>query len=503
LSTSGQLAQLPRETIEPAPQASESADKASEAAKAVARARAAAAARLRDVARAAAQQSAAPVEAPVRIAPKRRAKPDLQEQPSVAGEVEVLRKEVPPLLPGQVVVSPDADLPLTPLSAEALQGPSTRQRTSPVLVGPGAAGAPWARDPAVPLVVKDRERSVPPQGATQLLPINRQAPVPEAVPTVPSQPLLPSQPSAPTQSQPPLRSQPQSFAPAQSQPPLRSQPQSFAQSQSQPPLPSLLPSGRSQKTVPGVVDSAQSPTLKSDRITIRNTVDPEKDRRTELVEVIPIKPPEEPVRTPLRALALFGALATASLLAAVLVPRLSHPPVPVTSPGAGTQDVALLLGRIDRSIDVEDWHAALVVIGEAIQHNPQSSALLDRKRRVEAELRNQLRYESFRGAVERHNDEAALALFAEIPGESLYKQRASSTAERIRETYISGKLMDARAARRIGACREVRRLLQAVLAIDGANEEARAMEGRCERRLPKEERETDSNGLRNPFPPVH
>ncbi len=469
-------------------------DRASEAAKAVARARAAAAARLRDAARAGAQKSpvAVPVEKSGAAGQKRRAKPDLQEQPPVAGEVEVARRAPPSLHPGQVVVSPEAVVPLTPLHAEMLTPPVTRSRPSP---SPPDAVTPLARDPTTPLPIAEHERSAPPQGPTQPLSIDHRGPSGFPIDRPPQPPgggvAFSESPTA------------ENGGVSASAPRMVSRPvQSL--------FTVVAPAGSAGSPVPGVVPSQSH----SDRITVKSAYDPEKERKTELVEVLPPRPEEEPARPPVRALWLVSALAGASLLSAVLVPQFWHrrsPPAVVT-PDA--EDPALLLGRIDRAMDVEDWPAATRLINDGLKALPQSSGLLDRSRRAEAEQRNQLRYDAFRGAAQRHNDETALALFAEIPGESLYKGKASVQAQHVRDALISGKLADARAARRMGMCKEVRRLAQAILAIDHGNDvalracctsatadEVRSLEARCtsERRGPQRE-ERNEHGLRNPFP---
>ena len=109
------------------------------------------------------------------------------------------------------------------------------------------------------------------------------------------------------------------------------------------------------------------------------------------------------------------------------------------------------------------------------------------RRRAEAELENQVRYESFRAALLRRQYEAAMALFGEIPETSVYKDKARVQAEAVRTEYINAKLTEARAARRLKLCPEVRRLAQAILALDKDQAEAQSLEEQCmeEQRRPK------------------
>ncbi|MCS6912401.1 MAG: protein kinase [Myxococcales bacterium] len=204
-------------------------------------------------------------------------------------------------------------------------------------------------------------------------------------------------------------------------------------------------------------------------------------KRTAQVEAVaPVRPPQ--------SRGLVWSLILGIPLAAVvgmLVPQWllgSSSGVPKAASVPSPADAQRLLGEIDRALDVQDWRTAVLRADQVLRTYPGHTSAQDKRHRAERELQNQLRFDSFRAALERRNTEAALALFAEIPEDSVYKQRARSDVQALRAEYVQSKLAEAEAARRLGLCSEVQRLTQAVLAMEPANEEAMALESRCESR---------------------
>jgi serine/threonine-protein kinase len=201
-------------------------------------------------------------------------------------------------------------------------------------------------------------------------------------------------------------------------------------------------------------------------------------KETEEVEAT-LRPRPSGLRT-LRGVALVSlTLVLLTLVVARLLPSQHAQEKPPVSAAPPQENIGLLLGEVDRALDVQDWRTAVLRADHALRAHPGHLAAQEKRRRAEAEMENQFRYESFRGAVERKNNEAAMALYAEIPDSSVYKEKAREQAQRVRGEYIAAKLVEARAARRLGLCAEVKRLAQAVLSLDSTQEEALALESKC------------------------
>lgn len=203
-------------------------------------------------------------------------------------------------------------------------------------------------------------------------------------------------------------------------------------------------------------------------------------RETEEVEAV-LRPRPSGLRM-LRGVALVSlTLVLLTLVVARLLPSRSTPersPVSAVTPPP-QESIGQMLGEVDRALDVQDWRTAVLRADHALRVHPGHLPAQEKRRRAEMEMENQFRYESFRGAVERKNNEAAMALYAEIPDTSVYKEKAREQAQRVRGEYIAAKLTEARAARRLGLCAEVKRLAQAVLSLDSTQEEALSLESKC------------------------
>lgn len=315
-----------------------------------------------------------------------------------------------------------------PIAPSPSQGNSARRRAPPNLVElPPAAGE-----------VVAAPREVPTLQAPQII-VNlpeadhAEAPRPSAPPPVPAGATAPRLPVPPSQSSPPGASR----------------------------------AGGATVTTQPMRGVADGPRGRADDV-----------KQTEEVELVAM-PTAPRGRAP--TVVIIAGLALAAVAGLALPRLLAPPPPPVAVPAPPPpDDSARLLGEIDRSLDVQDWRTAVLRADQVLRTYPGNATAQDKRRRAEAELQNQFRFDSFRAAVERRNNEAALALFAEIPEDSFYKQRARAEAQALRGDYVQGKLNEARAARRLGVCAEVLRLTQAVLALEPGNEEAQALEGKCE-----------------------
>lgn len=240
------------------------------------------------------------------------------------------------------------------------------------------------------------------------------------------------------------------------------------------------------------------------RLAPRRAADPEARKKTELVDTKLLGVPGRRYY-PVHILLGVAACVACALLLRYLGPA-SRRPTPARM-AAGDA-----LGAIERAIDMEDWQRAVQLSAEALKKQPQDPVLLQKHRLAETELGNRSRYEGYRAAVQRHDDEAALALFKEFGEGSAYQERVRREAQHLREAYIGTHLAAARSARRSGQCREAQRQAQAVLAVDPAHEEAQALLARCtaEPKATAEKRAGRSNkadkgddsrrgALRNPF----
>ncbi len=181
------------------------------------------------------------------------------------------------------------------------------------------------------------------------------------------------------------------------------------------------------------------PRLKSTPPEGDRSPDPERHRSTELIETIP-NGPDVPSRPGRPALLLVLSLSFTGLLLVCVIKY--RPNVAATPPSSA---------RIRQMVSAT-------------------------KR---AELRDRARYDSFRTAVGRSNYEAAFALFAELPTDSIYYGKAHDEAQRARDLYLFAKLSEARTARRLGMCQQVSRLVTTILAIDATDEEARILDAKC------------------------
>jgi hypothetical protein len=216
---------------------------------------------------------------------------------------------------------------------------------------------------------------------------------------------------------------------------------------------------------------------------------PENNRTTRKVEPIPLHAP--PSRWYQRILLLLviavggalvghlGSQLTSRLLSdrTVAQPALPHGGVSAALSEAATVSDRLL--EIDQHMGNRDFGTALLLCDEALAFFPGDSQLQGRRQHAEDELHNRFRYQMFEQAAARRNYAAALALFNEIPADSLYKFRATQELPSVRSHLVGERLTAAQTAVKLGQCNEARVYAEGVLALDSSSSSARAVLAQC------------------------
>lgn len=181
------------------------------------------------------------------------------------------------------------------------------------------------------------------------------------------------------------------------------------------------------------------------------------------------------------ALAGLGALCYVGLRA--LPPAAPPPPAHPDPALVRTQILGQKLTEIDQALHAQDWRAAMLRADEGLAIQAGQAEILARRRHAESELANQMRFESFRGAIGRQNAEAAMALFAEITEDSAYRAPAREMLRDVQAQYVAAKLQQAQRARRLGLCAEVHRLAGMILTLSpgpgAVHDEAAALDANC------------------------
>lgn len=219
---------------------------------------------------------------------------------------------------------------------------------------------------------------------------------------------------------------------------------------------------------------------------------PEKVRATTKVEPVPLRGMQSWTSRPvmLVAVAVAGAV-LGHLLSQIAAHWLADRP---TTPSAlrplaahGERGAPLSVAssaadrmmEIERALDSRDFTLALLLTEEALLAFPGDTQFLAKRQRAEDELHNRFRYQTFQGAVSRQNYAAAMALFNEIPADSVMKFKATQDLRPVRDQYITEQLAAAQAAAKLGQCTEARTYAQAVLNLDSGNQDALTLSNQC------------------------
>lgn len=150
-------------------------------------------------------------------------------------------------------------------------------------------------------------------------------------------------------------------------------------------------------------------------------------------------------------------------------------------PAADTETrVARLLLAADEAIKSEHWEEAIQRCDEALQLDLKQEVARDKRRRAEAERRNFADYQSFVRAAERDNLDAAVAAYARLTDDSIYRDKGAEQFTRVGRSYQRLHLEGARRAKAAGRCNEAAGQAQAVLSIDDGNSEAQEIVRTCE-----------------------
>ncbi|HVT07906.1 MAG TPA: FHA domain-containing protein [Polyangia bacterium] len=172
------------------------------------------------------------------------------------------------------------------------------------------------------------------------------------------------------------------------------------------------------------------------------------------VAAAPAAPPPEPAEAP------------------VAQPPVTPPPAPARPAPSVPATPAALLASAKEKIAAEDWEAAetaLVKIDAAAADaatRREAAALI---RKVETERQGAALFARFDAAANEKDYAAAVAGYAEIPADSLYKKRARPRYEEARALLIAQHMTAAEAARAEGRCADVRVEAAQVLRLDPKN----------------------------------
>lgn len=219
---------------------------------------------------------------------------------------------------------------------------------------------------------------------------------------------------------------------------------------------------------------------------------PENNRTTRKVEPISLRPRGGPwYQRILILVVIAGGGALVGHLGSQLMARLltgRQPGAGLAGNGARPGVVASLsaattvsdrLIEIDQHMQNRDFGTALLLCDEALWLFPGEGQLLARRQHAEDELHNRFRYQMFQSAAAKRNYSAALALFNEIPAESMYKTRAMQELPSVRSHAVGDWLASAQMAVKLGQCAEARVYAQGVLSLDSGSVPAKAIMDQC------------------------
>ncbi len=147
------------------------------------------------------------------------------------------------------------------------------------------------------------------------------------------------------------------------------------------------------------------------------------------------------------------------------------PPAAPPAPAAPATPAALLAAAKEAA-SAEDWEAAetaLVKIDGAAADAAVRREAAALTRKVETERQGAAHFARFDAAANEKNYAAAVAGYAEIPADSLYKKRARPRYDEARALLIAQHMTAAEAARAEGRCADVRVEAGQVLRLDPKN----------------------------------
>jgi hypothetical protein len=214
---------------------------------------------------------------------------------------------------------------------------------------------------------------------------------------------------------------------------------------------------------------------------------PEQLRATTKVTPIPAPPSFWSSRNLIFVVIALGGALAGHLLSQLIAFAMSDRPLR-RGVGKGGERGAMLstagsaaerLTEVERALQSREFGAALLLAEEALRLYPADQQLQAKRQRAEDEMQNRFRFETFELAVSRHNDGAAMALFAEIPADSAFKFRAAQAVRAVRERLLTADLKAAQSAAKLSQCAEARSYAQAALTLDSGNQVALTLLQEC------------------------
>ncbi len=155
----------------------------------------------------------------------------------------------------------------------------------------------------------------------------------------------------------------------------------------------------------------------------------------------------------------------------------------VVKPAVPTADteaqVAKLMMDADHAIKAEDWDQALAKANAALALDSQQDLARDRKSKAEAEMKNRTAYANFVAAAGKSDYDSALASFGEISADSIYRPKGTDQFGKVKQAYIRTHLDAAKRAKTANKCDEARQHVEAILAVDDAQSEAKDVLRTC------------------------
>jgi pSer/pThr/pTyr-binding forkhead associated (FHA) protein/tetratricopeptide (TPR) repeat protein len=193
-------------------------------------------------------------------------------------------------------------------------------------------------------------------------------------------------------------------------------------------------------------------------------------------------PPAEPAPPPVAAVPATPPPAVPA------EPATPAPPAPTLDDPAVVKlmaDAKALVGR-------RKWDDAAVKLEQVEAKVPGAPEVQTLRQTIEAEKLAMDKFLKLEDASKARDYDAAAQLFNDIPDSSVYKARALALKDATAKRFVATRLAEIEGFATRGECEEARHEAERVLAIDPANERAKALPDRCDRlAAQKAQRETD------------
>jgi pSer/pThr/pTyr-binding forkhead associated (FHA) protein len=147
-------------------------------------------------------------------------------------------------------------------------------------------------------------------------------------------------------------------------------------------------------------------------------------------------------------------------------------PVPSAAPPTGPMTPEALLAEANRAMGVEDWDAArsaLDRLGTQDAGPGLHRRATDLRRRVDSERQAAVAFAHFDEAQTAKAYADAVARYADIPADSVYKRRARARFEEARSLLVTEHLTAAERARTSGRCQDVKAEVDEIERLDPQN----------------------------------